>query len=201
MKGMISLFTVPNAWSGESYSLLLKWGPLDDQQVHAVFGAVWRSPGLTGVYLRRDREPQEQHRWSAHEINPLSQLTFGTATLSGGHPVPCLVTMQRDENEAVWLDCSFATQALPGAGNALCEGASTNESSAEWIHQVEAWLADLGRAVGTEVPFDFGLIGYESALDGTEEIQSMEGIPNIRNVGYLWQSEEGVRFFPTTDPL
>ncbi|MFC4640153.1 hypothetical protein [Deinococcus hohokamensis] len=199
------LFTAPDSWSGMAFSLLLKWGPLDDQRVQAIFNAVWHSPDLTGVYLECGCEPQEQHRWSASEVDPLTHLTFGVANLPSGRAVPCLVTMQRDEKEAVWLDFSLSIQALsqafPEVGNAFWDVASTDDSSAAWIRQVEVWLAHLGRSVCAEVPFHFGLIGCESALDGTDGIMSVEEIPDIRNIGYLWPSEDGVRFFPRTGPL
>lgn len=192
------LFTPDDTWSGGHYELALELGPPSMQRLRAAIGALWKYPDLTGCFLDRNREPDQQPRVTPdyYEGEPHFHC-LGVARLPNGRSIACGTCVVREPEGSDWLDFYLPLAAL---GTAYPVGAfpfEDDRTAAEvWRNPIEDWLVDIGRAVGQIVSYRIGLIGWEASGGDYADEVSARGIPAERWMGYLWPVGDRIEYHP-----
>ncbi len=169
----------------------------DDHLVRAL-SALWRSQDITGCYLKRDREPEDQPRLEFEPSVLGLGHVHGVAVLPGGMRVACGTCLVRNDRGSDWLVFYFPMSAL---GTAFPVGGFPfdNDDHHRWRAIVDTWLGDLGRYIFQHSPYRVGLVGFETsgALRAADLAES--GIPQSRCMGVLVPSVDAVEWHPRTE--
>jgi hypothetical protein len=197
---MKTRFTDNETWLGGYYELAIELGARSDERLQDSLRAIWQMPCLTGCYVDRDREPEEQDRVEpslAHlDINGHLQ---GIAILPDGQRIPCGTVAIREEGGPDWLDFYIPLGALEQIYQEVCgfPFGDPDPGSRAWREPLENWLAEVGRRVFSSVRFRLGLIGIE--VSGTTYASQVadSGIPEVRRITYLWPSATEVQCLPS----
>lgn len=183
-------FTNPNTWFGGYYELALEIGGRSDKCLLNALATLWNHPSLEGVYLEREKEPDEQQHVP---ISPslLDRMHLqGLAKLPDGHKVACGSCVIREDAGINWLDFYLPMGALESAydvgGYPFDEAGVAHQ---KWQVPVDEWLKEIGLYIFSAVPFSLGLIGFEvSGMAYSAQIEK-DGIPGERHFAYLWNNK------------
>jgi hypothetical protein len=194
---MSHYFTGEDAWFGGFYELAMDFGEVRPEALERALETLWANPGVAGCYLRRDVEPSEQARVAPSlAIQEANGHLQGIAMLPNGKQVACGSLLVRETSGACWVDFYLplgALSATPEVGGYPLENTAT---SRQWREPLERWLAEIGQAIFSQVPFRLGLIGYE--VSGTAEPEELlGGVPAKRFIGYLCPTGGKVVWDPT----
>jgi hypothetical protein len=200
---MSEYFTQADTWNGGYYELALAIGPRSDERLAAAQTHLWAYPALEGCYLKRNQEPGSQPR-----VSPPKQIKedespslLGLARLPNNIQVACGTILVREDEGTDWLDFFMPMGALSRAYNVGGYPlGDVDEAPERWQNAVDHFLAEIGSFVFAIVPFRLGLIGLESGgnFSATEIIE--RGVPDERDIGYLWPEAGKLSSFPRNRP-
>ncbi len=196
------LFKAPDTWLGGSYELGLEIRPRSDERLEDAIKALWTYPDLDGCYLHRDCEPGEQPRVAPHLTEGH---LFGVARLPNGKQLAsgCCPRREMDDGKD-WLEFFLPLVALgtiyPTGTFPIGFGNEPPDLHEPWMREVDDWLAGIGLWVAERASFRLGLIGCDATGEVSASDIAARGIPARREIGYLWPSEGGMKYYPRTAP-
>ena len=126
---------------------------------------------------------------------------LGVARLPDGSQVACGSCIIREVDDGSdWLDFylpmgSLSRTTYPVGGFPFD---TYTEQSAPWQREVEDWLAHIGLHIARHVTYALGLIGFEVSGQVYASEIAAKGIPEKRNIGYLWPAAGRMFYFPRT---
>jgi len=195
------LFT-DEIWVGGDHGLALAYPNGSEEQLFEAVKAVWSYPGLSGCYLNRDKEPDEQPKLElTRALFSRNRCLYGLARLRNNVSVAC-ATMVSDETE----DNEDNVIAYYGLYFVIPRGAFEhaglgygNYPDQDWEKPADDWFAEVGLYVYQRSPFSFGVVGFEADVEiyDPEEVLA-QGVPAERQPGYLWPNDSGIQYFPRT---
>ena len=189
---MNKLFTAADTWNGGFYELAIELGPRSDERLLAALEAVWRYRDLDGCYEDSTVEPSHQSR----VLPDLGGHLLGIATVPGGQQAACGTFIVREDNGSDWLGFYLPMGALETVYDVGAFPFYDDESVFAWREPLDAWLVQIAEIIFSVTPFPLALLGHEvSGASSTGEIQS-QGIPEDRWIGYLWQENEHLVWYP-----
>jgi hypothetical protein len=200
----MTLLTHPDAWLGGSFDLAIELGPPDLARIQAAMEALWDFPDLDGIYLDRERQTNDQLRYSADQIDHKSG--FGIARLPDGKFAPCDARLvEEGDDGSDWLYLCLPLGGLRNYFPTASDGISpTSLATEQAIVQLEQWIANIGQFVCKRVPFRLGVIGFLLFGEHHAEDFELTGIPVIRGRGLLWPNAGRLEYWPrnqTTGPF
>ena len=190
-------FSDGDVWSGGFYELMLEYKPGAVNGLMRALEFIWGSDWLDGCYLDSQRDPEQQPKLVFEPSLVAANHLYGVATLPGPIRVACGTCCLQDPSSFDWVDFYFPMSALgqhyPVGGFPFDSG--HHES---WRIPLDNWLADLGRRIFQEAPFELGLVGFETEadMDAAELIKT--GIPSKRYDGLLVPGPDGLVWHPRT---
>jgi hypothetical protein len=203
---MSQIFTESDAWHGGDFELALELGQRCDRRLQEATAALWSHPSLTGCYLESDKEPAEQERVEAGSMAPGSAC-LGVATTPSGHQVACRSVAIRYDDGTDWL---YLCLPLGSLGNAYPVGAYPFDDgrSHSWVLEVSDWFREIAKLVFASMRFRGGVVGFETEFafgDVPQDASPSEwlkeaGVGDQRWFGYLLPDDQGLQWFPPTEP-
>lgn len=199
---MTHLFTPPDTWLGGHFEVSLTFGGMEDDQLQMAFEAIWSHPHVQGVYLDRNMEPENQTCVAASQVDLWTESAQGTMKLPSGLRLPFAILVVRADGEDC-LDIGIPMGALDHALGKFGRGFYSTwnvpgASPPAVVREIEDFLAELAASVFAHVKFGVGVIGWEtSGTQDTHKIQE-QGIPEVRDVGYLLPEGSRLRYYPRT---
>ncbi len=188
-------FTHEETWYGGFYELALELGAPSDERLLTALQALWAFLPLEGCYLDRHVEPSAQPRLTPSPALLQHTHLQGIAQLPNSCRVACGTCVIREEDGSDWLDFYLPLGALSGAYD-LGGYPFDDRRHDHWQRPVDAWLARLGYHVFAAIPFELGLIGMEvSGITSAAEL-AQAGIPDRREIGYLWRQRHTLTYAP-----
>ena len=189
---MSKLFTAADTWNGGFYELAIELGPRSDERLLAALQAIWRCDGLDGCYKDSTVEPSDQPRLPPD----LEGHLLGTATVPGGQQAACGTFIVREDNGSDWLGFYLPMGALETVYNVGAFPFYDDTFNHVWREPLDTWLVQIAKSVFSVTPFSLALLGHEvSGETSAEEIRSQD-IPEDRWIGYLWQENEHLVWYP-----
>ena len=192
------MFTEPDTWTDGSFELVLELGPRDDQRLRDAVTALWGHADLSGCYLGKSREPASQPRCRSDQ-QPLRSHLYGVATTPLGGDVACVSYPIRFDDGIDWLYLDVPLGSLKTAYPIRAYPIG-RQPSHDWVLPVSEWFRGIGEQVFAAVSFRLGLVGWEA---DSPEVDSMlierDGMPERRDIGYLWPGKGGLVWFPPND--
>lgn len=196
-----SIFTKTGIWDGGLYELAIEIGPSSHRKLRRALQALWDYPSLSGCYLDRTREPDDQERVDSSMVDiENGSHVYGIATLPNRKGVACgayVITeteIDRSEELTFYLPMGALGEAYPVGAHPFDW---SNPLQDAWQRPLDDWLADIGRYVFTVVAFRLGLIGFEpedEKLAGGILVKNQP--PRERHIGYLWPDNGKLQYLP-----
>ncbi|ULH18351.1 hypothetical protein MF271_23115 (plasmid) [Deinococcus sp. KNUC1210] len=198
----MSLFTSSDSWLGEYFELALDLGPKDDDKLRAAWNTLWSSERLNGIYLHHQAEPEDQEKEAAESfvLDNHSAHVYAVAKVSSDISVPAHVIIVREEAGNDWLYVSFPSEIIGEIFKWPPDSYPIGDLAEHlrWMCQIESWFTDLAQEIFASVKFEMGLIGFEIAGWPTAESIRRDGVPEKRQIGYLFPENERLIYFPRT---
>ena len=189
---MKKLFTAADAWNGGFYELAIELGPRSDERLLVALKTLWRCDGLNGCHKDSAAEPSNQPRI----LPDLNGHLLGIATVPGGRQVACGTFTVREDNGSDWLGFYLPMGALETVYDVGAFPFNDDTSNRAWREPLDTWLVQIAKSVFSVTPFSLALLGHEvSGETSAEEIKS-QNIPKDRWIGYLWQENEHLVWYP-----
>jgi hypothetical protein len=196
---MKNIFTPRDTWSGGFYELAMEFAPHSDKTLEAALKTLWELPALQGCYMRPDLEPSSQPRVDPSLTTLLAgEHLRGIARLPNGTPVACGTYLVRGDNGPSWLGFYVPLGALATAYEVGGYPFEVGPAMQRWRQPLENWLAEIGKAVFVQAPFQLGLVGFEvSGTTTSAQEFGASGAPDPRPIGYLLPAEGKLTWYPT----
>ncbi|MHC4086818.1 MAG: hypothetical protein ACYSWZ_03390 [Planctomycetota bacterium] len=196
---MKTQFTDDEIWKGAFYELAIELGPRSDERLQLALSAIWQMPCLTGCYRDHNREPEEQDQVEPSIVNlEIYGHLRGIAILPDQQRIPCGTVAVREEEGPDWLDFYVPLSVLMQIYKEIGGFFGTDHPKSRcWREPLENWLAGIGREVFSAVEFRLGLIGCEVSGYQYASKLTCSGVPEVRGIGYLWPTPEGVQYLTT----
>ena len=191
-------FTEEGIWNGGHYELALEIGQSSDEQLRQTLFVIWEHVLLEGCFPDRDKEPEEQQPVELSRISLESGLHLqGLAYLPGNYTVACGTCLIREENGSDWLVFYLPMASLSKAYDVAGYPFNVDpKSSLPWQITIDNWLSEIGRFVYSKSEYKLGLVGFEVSGQYYAEQIKQNGLPEKRDIGYLWPSGSGITYFP-----
>jgi hypothetical protein len=160
----------PN-WFGGFYELSIELKPRNDERLAKALLAIWQVAGVAGCYAPSPAASVEPNHVSHLPValGPGSLADHGhlrgVVGLPSGVQVVCGAVAIRLDEGVDWLAFYVPLGALVEIDRRIGGfpfGDDAGPESLEWRHPLDAWLADMGMRLASEVPFDLALIGFET---------------------------------------
>jgi len=192
-------FTDDQTWKGAFYELAIELGHRSDERLQLALNAMWQTPCLTGCYTDHKREPEEQDQVEPSIVNlKIHGHLRGIAILPDKQRIPCGTVAIREEEGPDWFNFYVPLGALEQIYKEVGGFFGTDHPNSRcWREPLENWLAGMGREVFSAVEFRLGLIGCEVSGVAYASELTCSGVPEVRGIGYLWPTPEGVQYYPT----
>jgi hypothetical protein len=196
---MKTKFKDNRSWCGGFYELCIEVSPHSDVRLQKALDAIWQIPYLKGCYTNRNQEPEEQKAVKPDLAEYNNCHLQGIAILPDGQEIACGTVAIREKGRSDWLDFYVPLGALGQiykevGGYPFADFGSKSQS---WRQPLEDWLAKIGCTVFSTVQFRLGLIGFEVSGTLHHLEMSKNDISEIRHIGYLWPTSEGIQYFST----
>jgi hypothetical protein len=192
------IFTAPEAWIGGFYELAINLEQRSDEHSRAAMAALLSYPKLDGLYLERNKEPQDQPRVDAS--GRVEDHHFGVLTLPNGGKLPFGCYIFHLEYEPDWLEVFIPLGSInkfyPTEGYPFNP---TMQVYMKWQQEIDLALVDAARHIYRHVSFPSGLIGFELDVDEMEQLywdSVAELPPDNLHRGYLWAGKNGLEWHP-----
>ena len=194
------VFTRDETWSGGYYELALEMGKRSDTRLLAALASVWAHPSVTGCYLKRDQEPNEQARVAVtQDALTVTQLQ-GTARMPNEITVACGTCLIREDDGPDWLVLYLPMGALSRAYDVGAYPFDSDRGDAShWRRPVDTWLRGVASDVYERARFELGLIGHEVSGELYARNVVETGVPERRWAGILLPDGAELRYYASTE--
>jgi hypothetical protein len=180
-------------WTGGFYELSIELGPTDDARLDRALRALWESAAVEGCFAADHHEDSHAHEGATYMEAPLTRRALerhghlrGVVGLPTGARVVCGVVAERFEGGHDWLDF-YLPMSARAATDARIGGFPYGEEgdfpSLCWRQELDDWLAEIGRHIHSQVPFQLARIGFEASGDQ---------VPSEFRFGHLMPCEDAV---------
>jgi hypothetical protein len=191
-------FTDPDVWTGGFYELCLELPAQDDATTAYGLAALWRSPQLSGCFVRNDIEPTQQVARTLESL-PVEGHLYGVATLGDGQHCVCGSYTTHFADEGRWLGFylpmgAFA-QIYPVGSYPFGRATLQLEHTLKVVNE---WFRTLAEEVYKHLAFTFGVIGFETDFSAIKA-QALQAIPTVRWEGLVIPTDDHLLWYPPTE--
>jgi hypothetical protein len=183
-------------WSGGFYELALELRPRDDARLQAALEVLERVNRADGYFAAHDISAERQ-RLTVDGLTQFGHLR-GVATLPNKTRSVCGVFVCREDDGPDWLVFYLPLGALCRVDRRIGGfpfGPDDGPGSLVWREPLDDWLVEIGRAVFQQVPFELGLVGFETSGEAYAR-DLAAGPPAERWSGFLLPNGDGLSYSP-----
>jgi hypothetical protein len=183
-------------WTGGFYELAIELGPRDDARLQAALDVLGRVNGADGYFAAHGPSAGRQHL-TLDGITRSGHLR-GVTALPTGARVVCGVFAIREDEGPDWLVFYLPLEALCRVDRRIGGFPFDERSGPEslvWREPLDDWLVGIGRAVFSEVPFELGLVGFETSGEAYAR-DLAAGAPPERWSGFLLPEGDRLSYSP-----